>query len=119
LRLLRADRRISQSGTVSRRSILADRKLDNHVTSLYILGVPLYIANQEAEDLARELAAATGETITDVVIAALRDRREKMRQPSRAERMARLLEITERTSKIIGGRKIDFDELYDEDGLPK
>jgi antitoxin VapB len=81
--------------------------------------VPLYIANQEAEDLARELAAATGETITDVVIAALRDRRDKLREPSRLERMARLLKITERTAKIIAGRRADFDELYDDDGLPK
>jgi antitoxin VapB len=81
--------------------------------------VPLYIANQEAEDLARELAAATGETITDVVIAALRDRRDKLREPSRSDRMARLLKITERTAKIIGGRRVDFDELYDDDGLPR
>ena len=81
--------------------------------------MPLYIANQEAEDLARELAAATGETITDIVISALRDRRDKLREPSKSERMARLLKITERTAKIIGGCKVDFDELFDEDGLPK
>jgi antitoxin VapB len=89
------------------------------VLRIYIYGVPLYIANQEAEDLARELAAATGETITDIVISALRDRRDKLREPSKSERMARLLKITERTAKIIGGRKVDFHELYDEDGLPK
>jgi antitoxin VapB len=94
-------------------------RLDRRCLKIYIYGVPLYIANQEAEDLARELAAATGETITDIVIAALRDRRDKLRKPSKSERMARLLKITGRTSKIIGGRKVDFDELYDEDGLPK
>jgi antitoxin VapB len=81
--------------------------------------MPIYIANQEAEDLARELAAATGETITDVVIHALRDRRDRLRKPSREERMARLLEISDRSAAIIAGRPVETDELYDEFGLPK
>jgi antitoxin VapB len=81
--------------------------------------VPIYITNPEAEELARELAAATGETITDVVIAALRDRRERLRKPTREERLARLREISDRASSIIAGRPVDPDELYDEFGLPK
>lgn len=80
--------------------------------------MPIYITNQEAEDLAREVAALTGETITDAVIGALRDRREKLRGPSDAQRMQRLLKITERTAAIIGDQKVDFDKLYDEFGLP-
>lgn len=79
----------------------------------------IYITNPEAEELARELAAATGETITDVVIAALRDRSERLRKPTREERLARLREISDRASAIIAGRPVDADELYDEFGLPQ
>ncbi len=79
----------------------------------------IYITNSEAEQLARELAAQTGETITDVVIAALRDRRDRLREPTREERLHRLREITERSAAIIGNRPIDFNDLYDEFGAPK
>jgi antitoxin VapB len=81
--------------------------------------MPIYITNQEAEDLARELAAATGETITDVVIHALRDRRDRLRKPSREQRMARLIEISNASAAIISGRQVDADEMYDDFGLPK
>jgi antitoxin VapB len=79
----------------------------------------IYITNPEAEELARELAAQTGETITDVVIAALRDRRDRLREPSRDERLQRLRAITEQSAAIIAGRRVDFDDLYDEFGVPK
>jgi antitoxin VapB len=79
----------------------------------------IYITNPEAEELAREIAAETGETITDTVIAALRDRRDKLRKPSVAERKRRLMEISERTAALIGDQKIDYDDLYDKYGLPK
>jgi antitoxin VapB len=81
--------------------------------------MPIYIANQEAEDLAREVAAMTGETITDAVIAALRVRREALRQHSEDEQFARLMKLTDRTAWLIGDQKIDFDDLYDEFGPPK
>ncbi len=81
--------------------------------------MPIYITNPEAEALAREVAEAAGETITDAVIAALRDRRDKLRQPSKAERLARLREISKRSAAIIAGRTVDFDELYDQWGAPK
>jgi len=81
--------------------------------------VPIYIANQEAEDLARELSASTGETITDTVIHALRERRDRLRTPTRAERIARLTEISDRSAAIIAGRRLDVDNLYNEWGLPK
>jgi hypothetical protein len=80
--------------------------------------MPIYITNQEAEDLARELAAASGQTITDVVIQALRDRRDRLREPSREERMARLRAISDRTSAIIAGRPIDMGEIHDDFGSP-
>jgi antitoxin VapB len=86
---------------------------------VYIIEVPIYITNSEAEDLARELAAATGETLTDVVIQALRDRRDRLRRPTREERLARLREISDRTGAIVAGRRVNMDDMYDEFGLPK
>ena len=79
----------------------------------------LYITNPEADELARELSAATGETITETVIAALRERRDRLRNPSQDDRIARLREISKRAATIIGATSLDFDELYDNDGLPK
>jgi antitoxin VapB len=59
----------------------------------------LSIDNEEADRLARELAAATGETLTDAVVAALRERlaREQARQGAGvADRLRRLAaEVTE------------------------
>ena len=41
--------------------------------------MPLSIKHPEADELARALAAETGESITDAVIAALRERLERLR----------------------------------------
>ncbi len=79
----------------------------------------IYITNPEAEELARELAAQTGATITDVVIAALRDRRDRLREPTREERLQRLRAITEQSAALIANRRVDFDDLYDDFGAPK
>ena len=81
--------------------------------------MPIYITNPEAEELARELAAQTGESITDVVLGALRARRDGLRSPLREERLQRVRAITEQTAAIIANRRIDFDDLYDEFGAPK
>ncbi len=79
----------------------------------------LYITNPEADRLARELIAKTGETLTDAVVTALRERLERTREPSRDERLARIREITSHSAKIIGDRKVSTDDLYDAYGLPK
>ena len=81
--------------------------------------MPLYITNPEADDLARELAAATGETITDAVIQALRERRDRLRLPTVEERIERMRSISEHSASIIRGRRVDFDEMYDEQGAPR
>jgi antitoxin VapB len=94
-------------------------ELTSQSSVVYTLHVPIYITNQEAEDLARELSAVTGETITDTVLHALRERRDRLRAPSRKERIARLMDISDRAAAIIAGRPIDVDHLYDEWGLPK
>jgi antitoxin VapB len=85
--------------------------------------VALSLKNPETERLAKELARATGETVTRAVTIALREKldREKASKPSSIyEKLVRLSEETAplmndgRTSKQL------FDELYDEEtGLPK
>ena len=80
----------------------------------------LSIKTEEAERLARELAAATGETLTDAVTNALRERLDRVRSSTRmdiAERLNRLsLEYSampvadDRTPEEILG--------YDQNGLP-
>jgi antitoxin VapB len=47
--------------------------------------MPLYIKNNEADRLARELAAATGVSLTGAIIAALRDRLATIREGSRLD----------------------------------
>jgi antitoxin VapB len=80
----------------------------------------LSIKTEQADRLARELAAATGETLTDAVTNALRERLDRVRSSTRmdiAERLNRLsLEYSampvadDRTPEEILG--------YDQNGLP-
>jgi antitoxin VapB len=84
----------------------------------------LSIKNEEAEQLARELARRNGETVTAAVMVALKERLERQEEAAkRQKRMAWLEEITAYTSKAMDdGRttKELFDELYDEEtGLPR
>ena len=82
----------------------------------------LYIRNEEADRLARELAARTGESLTDAVTMALRERLERtLAKPlTREEKIAFVREIQDRIAKlpVLDPRDPD-DMLYDEDGLPK
>ena len=50
--------------------------------------MPLSIKNPEAERLARELAARTGETLTEAVIAALRERLQRENRRPRVRRLS-------------------------------
>ena len=82
----------------------------------------LNIKNAEADRLARELVALTGETITDVIVSALEDRLRRERALRRSgglraeveriqERLARLPELDKRSLEDI----ID----YNDSGLPR
>lgn len=77
----------------------------------------LHIENPEAHRLARAIADETGETLTKVVIDALRERLgKKPRKATAAELMA----IARRVSKDLKRPYVDHGELlYDEDGLPR
>jgi antitoxin VapB len=82
----------------------------------------LNIKSAETERLAREVAALTGDTITEAVRKALALRLEQARAEREAEierKRAKLKEIQERVRKKLGGRKLvitkrDFDELWGE-----
>ncbi|MYA09188.1 MAG: protein transcription factor [Holophagales bacterium] len=83
----------------------------------------LSIRNEEACRLARELAWLTGETVTDAITVALRERlaREERRRELDA-RVEELLAIGRRCAKSLqpGPSAIEHgDVLHDERGLPR
>lgn len=82
----------------------------------------LNIKNPEADKLARALAQQTGETITEVVIEALREKllREKGKQAP-IELKEALLTISKRCAALPDHDIRSADEIlgYDDKGLPK
>lgn len=82
----------------------------------------LSIKDPEADRLARELAAQTGETITQALIVALRERlsrqRRKRTAPKRRERL-RALRESMRDLPILDTRSPDEIINYDDRGLPR
>jgi len=83
----------------------------------------LSIKNPDADRLARELAETTGETMTDAVVQAIRERleRERARRRSLAgQSAARIRRIQERIARLPVRDARPPDEIigYDEHGLP-
>ena len=85
--------------------------------------MPLSIKDGETDELARRLAAMTGETITTAVKEALRERLEReARRRAKAGQAERLLNIGRRCAAHMRGRAHSLDHgdiLYDEQGLPR
>jgi antitoxin VapB len=80
----------------------------------------LSIKNPEADQLARELAALTGESMTEAVLVALRERvdRERLRRgPSKAEKL-RILAQEIAALPVLDHRSPEEIIGYDERGLP-
>ena len=80
----------------------------------------IYIKDEETCRQADELARLTGETATDAITAALRERLEREREI--AERLRRMREISKRVSRQLrpGPSAVEHgDFLYDENGLPR
>ncbi len=79
------------------------------------------IKNPEAHRLARQLAAATGESLTTAVIVALRERLERTGRQRRNRATAEeLVALGQEVAKHMRGPAVDHGELlYDELGLPK
>lgn len=80
----------------------------------------LSIKNDEADRLARELAAQTGESLTTAVVLALRERldREQRRGPGVGLRIARL-QSEVAALPVLDGRSPEEILGYGADGLPQ
>jgi antitoxin VapB len=78
------------------------------------------IKDEETDRLARELAAATGESLTEAIRNALRDRLERESRRSRRSMAAEVRWIQERIAAlpILDPRPSDEILGYDEHGLP-
>jgi antitoxin VapB len=82
----------------------------------------LNIRNPEAEELATELASQTGETKTDALIKALRDRLDRVRRErSRRSLVDELEGIAKHCASlpVLDARPADEILGYDEHGLPR
>jgi antitoxin VapB len=89
--------------------------------------VAINIRNREAEELARELAKVTGDSITGAVVVALRERLASVRGSSpsgtsiEAERLSQLRAISADAAKRWSIEQGSIDHaalLYDERGFP-
>ena len=83
--------------------------------------MPLSIKNEEADRLARDLAATTGESLTDAVSNALRERlqRERGRRHADVARRLRRLADEVQALPVLDARQADDIVGYDERGLPR
>ena len=82
----------------------------------------LSVKDPEADRLAREVAARTGETLTKVVVVALRERLARLRgRPRRRRLRDELREIAQRCSQLptLDDRTADEILAYDERGFPR
>ena len=81
----------------------------------------LSIKDQQADRLARELAAETGESITTAVTVAVRERLDRVRGAvPHEQRLQEIRRISERTAElpILDERNAEEILGYDETGLP-
>jgi antitoxin VapB len=80
--------------------------------------VALNIKSREADRLARELSALTGESITEAVTVALAERLQRCKRPRRLGRRAALRAIRERVSRlpVLDDRPVDELLGYNEFG---
>jgi len=81
----------------------------------------LNIKDPEAHELARKLAARTGESMTRAVTEALRERLARLSRNQQPETAAQeLLAIGRRCASSLKAKPVDHGSLlYDERGLPK
>jgi antitoxin VapB len=82
----------------------------------------LSIKHPEADRLARELAATTGESLTDAIINALRERLRRERGRVRSKRLREELRAIRRRCAalpVLDNRRADEILGYDEHGVPR
>lgn len=80
--------------------------------------MPLSVKNEEADRLARELAATTGESITEAVLVAIRERLDRERSHRRVS--ARLARLADEIALYPVADDRTADEIlgYDDRGIP-
>jgi antitoxin VapB len=84
--------------------------------------VSLNIKNDEANRLAHELAAVTGESLTTAVTIAVRERLDRLQRSKHKPLSERLLQIGKDCAAQLKEPFLTIDHgdlLYDENGLPK
>jgi antitoxin VapB len=84
--------------------------------------VALSIKDRETDELARQLAETTGESLTEAVKAALRERLERQRRRNDPDVANRLVEIGRRCAAQMKKPFHSSDHgriLYDDQGLPR
>lgn len=84
--------------------------------------MPLYIRHPDADRLARELAASTGETLTDAIINALRERLVRQRGRVRSTALAHDIRAIRRRCAalpVVDARSVDDILGYGTDGIPR
>lgn len=82
----------------------------------------LRIDSPIAEQLARELVEATGESLTESVETAIRERRDRQTRGARARRICRRMDALRaelRSLPVLDARSADEIIGYDENGLPE
>ncbi len=81
----------------------------------------LSIKDPEADRLAREVAKATGETLTAAIIQSLRERLARLRRARGPRLSEELLKIGRRCASLPVQDKRSADDIidYDESGLPR
>ena len=82
--------------------------------------MPLHISNPEADCLARELARLKGETITEAVVKALRERLLRETGRGQIDLKAEIMAISRRAGRLPRRTERTPEEIigYDERGLP-
>lgn len=83
----------------------------------------LNIKNEQTYELAKKLADITGESLTEAVTQAVRERLARVERPDPEERLRRIMEIADRAAPgfVEPYRSMDHGDLLydDETGLPK
>ena len=90
-------------------------------SKVYTSSMALSIKSDEADQLARELAAETGETLTEAVVIALRERLDREHARHAASMRTRLARLAAdaATLPIADSRAPDEIIGYDDAGLPR
>ena len=91
------------------------------IHSIHNSAVALSIKNDEADQLARELAAATGETLTEAVETALRERLDREHARHAASMSTRLKRLAADVAALRVADSRTSEEIigYDDPGLPR